>query len=118
MNANHMRANELSIDIESSAFSVTNGDLIKAIAEEVDFETVTNHELREIFSIVRKQLNRMNWTETVRYAVDHLPFGLNQTGIAWDGGYPCSECPDAMIDNNRCYHEGECKAWEIYEARL
>lgn len=114
----HPRANELGINTEINAFSITNNDLFKAIAEEVDLETVTNHELREIFFIVRKQLSRLNWRESVSYAVSHLPFGLNQTQFAWDGHYPCSGCPDAMIDDNRCYHEGECKAWEIYEARL
>lgn len=114
----HPRANELGINTEINAFSITNNDLFKAIAEEVDLETVTNHELREIFFIVRKQLSRLSWRESVTYAVNHLPFGLNQTQIAWEGHNPCIGCPDAMIEGNRCYHDQECKSWEIYEARF
>ena len=114
----HPRANELGINTDISAFSVTNNQLFNVIAEEVDLETVTNQELREIFFIVRKQLAHLNWRELVTHAVNHLPFGLNQTLHAWEGHNPCEECPDAMIENGSCYHEGECKAWEIYELRI
>lgn len=113
----HPRANELCINTEISAFSVSNNDLFIAIAEEVDLETVTNHELREIFFIIRKQLAHLNWKDLVSHAVKRLPFGLNQTQHAWDGNCPCEGCPDAMIEGARCYHDQECKAWEIYEAR-
>jgi hypothetical protein len=64
----------------------------------VDLETVTNQELRENFWIVRKQLAQINWKDMVKYSVEHLPFGLNQTLIAWDGFLPCMGCPDAMLD--------------------
>lgn len=109
---------ELNIQPEQTVFTIASEELLAAIADEVDFETVTYHELREIFCIVRKNLSRMNWHRLVRYSVSHLPFGLNQTGIAWDGGKPCVGCPDAMIEGSRCYHDQECKAWEIFEARL
>ena len=112
----HPRANELGINTDINAFSVTNNQLFIAITEEIDLETVSNHELREIFFIVRKQLTYLNWKELVCHAVKHLPFGLNQTLHAWEGHHPCEGCPDAMIENNRCYHQGECRAWEIYEA--
>jgi hypothetical protein len=114
----HPRAIELNINTEIDAFSLSNNQLFKAIVEEIDMETVTDHELREIFFIVRKQIKHLNWKELVAHAVKHLPFGLNQTGIAWEGHYPCTGCPDAMIEDARCYHDQECKAWEIYEARL
>jgi hypothetical protein len=114
----HPRANEIGINTDISAFSVSNNDLFKAIADEVDLETVTNHELREIFFIVRKQLSHLNWKDMVTYSINHLPFGLNQTQIAWDGHIPCEGCPDAMIDGEHCYHKHACKAWEIYEARF
>jgi len=112
------RMYELGINTDINAFTITNNQLFDAIAEEVDLETCTNHELREIYFIVRKQLQFLNWKEQVKYAVEHLPFGLNQTLIAWDGEYPCNGCPDAMLeDDGYCHHRGECKAWEIYEAR-
>jgi len=107
---------ELTISTEANALNVTNIQLFNSIADHVDLETVTNHELREIFFIVRKQLSHLNWQELVSHSINHLPFGLNQTGIAWDGHYPCSGCPDAMLEAGICYHQGECKAWEIYEA--
>ena len=91
---------------------------LKAIADEVDLETVTNHELREIFFIVRKQMAHLNWKDLVTYSINHLPYGLNQTGIAWDGYKPCPDCPDAMIEGDHCYHKHACKAWEIFEAQL
>lgn len=112
------RARGLAINTEEAAFTITGGQLVTAIADEVDFETVTNHELKEIIHIVRKQLAHLNWKELVAYAVSHLPFGLNQTSIAFEGNCPCVDCPDAMIENSRCYHAPECKAWEIYEAHL
>jgi hypothetical protein len=112
------RALELNINSETNAFSVTDSQLFHEIAEHVDLETVSNHELKEIFSIVRKQLSHLNWQEMVTHAINHLPFGLNQTGIAWEGSYPCTGCPDAMIERGHCYHEGECKAWDIFEAKL
>lgn len=118
MLAIHPRANAIGINTDMNAFSVTNNDLFKVIAEEVDLETVTNHELREIFFIIRKQLAYLDWKSLVNYAVNHLPFGLNQTQIAWEGHNPCIGCPDAMIEDGRCYHDQECKSWEIYEARL
>jgi hypothetical protein len=118
MNMTLLRADELGINVSLPAFDISTGDLFVAIADEVDLETVTNHELREIFSIVSKQLKHLNWQQLVAYSISHLPFGLNQTGIAWDGHYPCTGCPDAMIDECRCYHQNECKSWEIYEARL
>lgn len=114
----HQRELELNISPEVNAFNVTNSQLFTAIAEQVDLETVTNHELREIFFIVKKQLSHLNWQELVAHAVNHLPFGLNQTGIAWDGHYPCNGCPDAMVEDGRCYHDQECKAWEIYESKF
>jgi hypothetical protein len=114
----HPRANELGINTEIPAFSFSNNDLFKAIAEEVDLETVTNHELREIFFIVRKQMQHLNWKELVAHSVKHLPFGLNQTQFAWEGHYPCTDCPDAMIEDGRCYHDQECKAMQIYDARF
>ncbi len=114
----HPRAIELNINIEIPAFTVTNNQLFAAIAEEVDLETVTNHELREIFFIIRKQIQHLNWKELVANSVNHLPFGLNQTLIAWDGHYPCEGCPDAMIEDQHCYHKHACKAWEIFDAKL
>ena len=114
----HPRANEIGINTDIPAFSVTNNDLFKAIADEVDLETVTNHELREIFFIVRKQMQHLNWKELVAYSVQHLPFGLNQTQFAWDGHHPREGCPDAMLEDNNCYHKHICKAWEIYEAQI
>lgn len=118
MNPIQLRADELGINTEVTVFVISNNDLFAAIAEEVDFETVTNHELREIFSIVSKRLQQLNWQQLVAYSVNHLPFGLNQTGLAWEGHYPCTGCPDAMIEDGSCYHQSECKAFEIYEARL
>jgi len=112
------RTKELGINAEEAVFAITSGQLVTAIADDVDFETVTDHELKEIIHIVRKQLVNLNWKELVVHAVSHLPFGLNQTSIAFEGNCPCVDCPDAMIENNRCYHEPECKAWEIYEARF
>lgn len=118
MNKIQLRAHELDINIDVPAFTVTNNQLFAAIAEEVDLETVTNHELREIFFIVRKQLTGLNWKDLVTHSVKHLPFGLNQTLIAWEGHYPCEGCPDAMIEDSRCFHDKECKAMEIYDARF
>jgi len=109
---------ELNIPDDIDAFRISNMQLFTAISEEVDQETVTNHELREIFHIVRKQLTNLDWKSLVVHAVNHLPFGLNQTQIAWEGYDPCIGCSDAMIEDNRCYHDQECKAWEIYEARF
>lgn len=111
----NLRANELGINIDVNAFTVTNNQLFNAIAEEVDLETVTNHELREMFFIIRKQLSRLNWKGLVADAVSHLPFGLNQTGIAWEGHNPCIGCPDAMTEDEQCYHRHACEAWRIYE---
>lgn len=111
------RAHELNITADNDAFSISNSQLFNVIAEEVDLETVTNHELREIFHIVIKQLAHLDWKALVKHAVSYLPFGLNQTQIAWEGHNPCIGCPDAMIEDNRCYHDQECKSWEIYEAR-
>jgi hypothetical protein len=115
----HPRMLELSINTDINAFRVTNVELFDAIAEEVDLETCTNQELREIFWIVRKQLAHLNWKNMVKYCVEHLPFGLNQTLIAWDGFLPCTRCPDAMLEEDGyCHHRDCCKAWEIYEARF
>jgi hypothetical protein len=114
----HPRALELNIDTEVNAFTVTNNQLFHAIAEEIDLETVTDQELREIFFIIRKQLAHLNWKDLVAHAANHLPFGLNQTLLAWEGHHPCNDCPDAMIEDDHCYHEQECKAWMIYEARF
>jgi len=118
MTHNIIRMSELTISPEANALNVTNIQLFNSIADHVDLETVTNHELREIFFIVRKQLSHLNWQDLVAHAVNHLPFGLNQTGIAWEGHHPCEGCPDAMIEAGSCYHQGECKSWEIYEARI
>src|SRR4051812_17586016 len=104
----------IGINPENASFTINNSQLFNAIAEEVDFETVTDHELREIVFIVTKAINRIDWKSVVTHAVNHLPFGLNQTSIAWEGNRPCFGCPDAMIEDSHCYHEGECKAWEIY----
>lgn len=109
---------ELNIQPDSTVFTITGENLIAAISEEVDLETVTNHELREIVFIVRKQLQRLNWQDLVAHSISHLPFGLNQTSVAWNGSYPCTGCPDAMLFDDNCYHQEECKSWEIYEARL
>ena len=68
---------ELTINTDINAFSIKNTELFDAIAEEVDLETVTNQELREIFWIVRKQLSHLNWKDMVKYSVEHLPFGLS-----------------------------------------
>lgn len=114
----HPRALELGINTDINAFSVTNNQLFNAIADQIDLETITNHELREIFFIVRKQLAHLNWKDLVTYSIEYLPFGLNQTLQAWDGYHPCEGCPDAMIEGGRCYHEQECKALEIYESRF
>jgi two-component SAPR family response regulator len=114
----HPRALELNISTDINAFSVTNNQLFRAIAEEVDLETVTNQELREIFFIVRKQLAHLNWKELVAHSVKHLPFGMNQTHMAWEGYYPCESCPDSMIEDGRCYHDRECKALEIYDTKF
>ena len=108
----------LNIQPEQTVFTITSEDLVAAIADEVDLETVTCHELKEIIFIVKKNLRNLNWQDLVVHSISHLPFGLNQTGIAWDGHYPCTGCPDAMLFDNSCYHQGECKSWEIYEARL
>jgi len=112
----HPRAHELGINTDINAFSVSNNQLFNVIVEEVDLETVTNHELREIFFIVRSRLAHLNWRDLASRAVKHLPFGLNQTLHAWEGHHPCEGCPDAMIEDGSCCHQGECKAWEIYEA--
>ncbi len=112
----HPRALELGINSDINAFCVTNNQLFSAIAEEVDLETVTNHELREISFIIRKQLSHLTWKEQVTHAVNNLPFGLNQTQFAYEGHYPCEGCPDAMIEESHCYHRHACEAWNIYEA--
>ena len=107
----HSRMLELTINTGISAFKVSNVELFNAIAEEIDLETCTNHELMEIFFIARKQIQHLNWKEMVRYSVEHLPFGLNQTLIAWDGFLPCTGCPDAMLeDDGYCHNRGACKA--------
>lgn len=113
----HPRFLELGINTEINAYTVTNNQLFDAIAEEVDLETVTNHELREIFYIVRKQLSQLNWKELVTQAVNNLPFGLHQTGIAYEGHCPCGGCPDAMMEDEHCYHKHACEAWRIYESK-
>ena len=99
---------ELNIQPDSTVFTITSEELMAAIAEEVDLETVTYQELREIVYIVRMNLQNLNWKDSVVHSISHLPFGLNQTTIAWSGHYPCSDCPDAMIENSRCYHDQEC----------
>lgn len=109
---------ELNIQPDSTVFTITSEDLIAAIADEVDLETVTYQELREILFIVRKNLLNLNWQDSVVHSISHLPFGLNQTSIAWNGHKPCTGCPDAMLFDNNCYHQGECKSWEIYESRF
>ncbi len=119
MSKNIDRITGIGIEPETAIFTVSSDQLLEAISEEVDFETITDHELREIIFIVNKALNRMDWRSTVSHAINHLPFGLNQTSIAFDGINPCSsDCPDGMIEGDHCYHQGECKAWEIYEARF
>jgi len=118
MKTPHPRMYELGINNHINAFTITNTELFDAIAEEIDLETVSNNELREIYFIVRKHLQYLNWKQQVKYAVEHLPFGLNQTLIAWDGFNPCIGCCDSMLeDDGYCHHRGECKAWEIFEAR-
>lgn len=109
---------ELNIPPEQVVFSISSKQLMTAIAGEVDLETVTFQELREIVYIVRKNLLQLNWQESVGHSISHLPFGLNQTGIAWNGHDPCTGCPDAMIENSNCYHQEECKAWEIYDTQF
>jgi hypothetical protein len=112
------RITNMDIYPEDHAFQITNQDLITAIAEHVDMETVTDHELREIFFIVKRSLTWINWQSTVEDAINHLPFGLNQTSLAWNGINPCPDCPDGMIEGDHCYHKHICKAWEIYETTL
>ena len=112
------RMNELTINADINAFQVTNVELFNVIAEQVDLEAVTNHELREIFFIVREQLQHLNWRTIVIEAVENLPFGLNQTLLAWEGVKPCIGCPDAMIEDDFCYHNSQCKAWDIFENRF
>ena len=113
------RITNMNIFPEDHAFQTTNQDLIAAIAEHVDMETVTDHELREIFFIVKKSLTWINWQSTVEQSINHLPFGLNQTSVAWNGINPCSnECPDALMEETLCFHKHICKAWEIYETKL
>jgi hypothetical protein len=115
----HPRMSEVTINTGINAFNITNIELFNAIAEEVDLETFTNHELMEIFFIVREEMKKLNWKEHVRNAVEHLPFGLNQTLIAFDGFFPCTGCPDAMLeDDGYCHHRDCCKSWEIYESRF
>ena len=109
---------ELNIQPDCTVFTITSEDLMVAIADEVDLETVSWQELREIVYIVRKNLQNLNWQDSVVHSVSHLLFGLNQTTIAWSGHYPCTDCPDAMIEDNCCYHKEECKSWEIYEAHF
>jgi len=109
---------EMNIQPDQTIFTITSEDLIAAIADEVDIETVTYHELREIICIVRKNLNNLNWQDRVVHSISHLSFGLNQTSIAWKGVKPCTDCPDAVLFDDNCYHQGECKSWEIYEARF
>jgi hypothetical protein len=109
---------ELNIQPEQIVFSISSEQLMTTIADEVDLETVTFQELREIVYIVKKNLLHLNWQESIVHSISHLPFGLNQTGIAWNGHYPCNGCPDAMIEDGRCYHQEECKAFEIYQTRL
>ena len=119
MKTPHPRMLELTINTDINAFKVTNVELFNAIAEEVDLETCTNHELMEIFFIVREQMKKLNWKEHVRNAVEKLPYGLNQTLIAYEGFLPCTGCPDSMLEEDGfCHHRGECKAWEIYESRF
>lgn len=109
---------ELDIQPESTVFTITSEDLMAAIADEVDLETVSWQELREIVCIVKRDLLNLNWQDSVVHSIKHLPYGLNQTTIAWEGHYPCIDCPDAMREDEFCHHEGECKAWEIYEAHF
>lgn len=109
---------ELNIQPEQVVFTISGEQLMTAIADQVDLETVTFQELREIVYIVRKKLQCLNWQESVFHSIKHLPFGLNQTTIAWSGHYPCTGCPDAMIEDCRCYHDQECKAFEIYQAHF
>ena len=111
------RITAIGLKAENTSFTVTSKQLLGAISEEVDLETVTDHELREIVFIVTKALNRMDWKTVVAHAIKHLPFGIIQTGIAWDGSYPCIGCPDAMMEDSSCYHVHECQAREIYESR-
>ena len=100
-----------------TVFSITSNELMQAITTELDTSSMTSHELREVFCIVRKNLKQINWQELVRYSINHLPYGLSQTGIAWDGDYPCCGCPDQFVDGGRCVNEEQCKAWEIYACR-
>ena len=118
MKTPHPRMLELTINTGINAFSISNNDLFDAIAELVDLETCTNHELMEIFFIVRKQMLNLNWKDMVKYSVEHLPYGLSQTLFAWDGDYPCDGCPDALIEGCQCLHKSACKAWEIFEANF
>ena len=113
------RITGIGIHPDNSSFTISSKDLLQAISEDVDLTTITDHELKEIVFIVSKALNRMDWRATVNHAINHLPFGLNQTSIAFDGINPCSsECPDGMIEGDNCYHKHICKAWEIYEAKF
>ena len=118
MKTPHPRMLELTLNTDINAFTISNVELFDAIAEEVDLETVTNHELMEIFFIVRKQMQNLNWKEMVTYSVERLPFGLNQTLIAFDGDYPCTGCPDALMEGSQCFNKSACKAWEIFEANF
>ena len=112
------RITGIGIHPDNSSFTISSKDLLQAISEDVDLSTITDHELKEIVFIVTKAVSHMDWRATVNHAINHLPFGLNQTGIAWDGFNPCIACPDAMLFDSKCHHQGECKAWEIYEAKF
>ena len=112
------RITGLGINPDNSSFTISSKDILLVISEEVDLETVTDQELKEIIFIVTKALIRMDWRSTVVHAIAHLPFGLNQTSIAWNGIHPCSDCQDGMIEDDHCYHKHACKAWEIYEANF
>jgi len=116
MNKHIDRITGLGIRTDNATFTISSKELLQAISEEVDLEIVTDHELKEIIFHVCKVLNLMDWRSTVVHAINNLPFGLNQSGIAWDGQSPCSsECPDAFIEENLFFHKHACKAWEIFE---
>jgi hypothetical protein len=107
-------ATELNVNPHSNMFTITNNQLFTAIAEHVDLDTISNQELREIFTIVVSQVQHINWKEVVAQSIENLPFGLHQVQVARYGQYPCEGCPDGMMDGDQCYHKHACRAWDVY----
>ena len=63
-----------------TVFTITSTDLMQAITTELDTSSMTSHELREVFCIVRKNLKLINWQELVRYS-HYCPVNFESTAI-------------------------------------